>query len=195
MCDVSSQGSVRSLNLYGAKLPENLDQMDDVDTLNLCYAGLQNLDSILQLQNLRRLFLRYNEISSFEEVEKLKNLPNLESLSLIGNEIYKHPDYREQILSILPQLQVLDGEMLMHHEEDDDDDEKSDVEEDMEGHDADGETDEQEADVSVTLRKPNIVTAMSLLIQELDHLDDIDELTTLLSMRSKKIRENEIFEV
>lgn len=84
----------RSLNLYGAKLPENLDQMDDVDTLNLCYAGLQNLDSILQLQNLRRLFLRYNEISSFEEVEKLKNLPNLESLSLIGNEIYKHPDYR-----------------------------------------------------------------------------------------------------
>ena len=84
----------RSLNLYGAKLPENLDQMDDVDTLNLCYAGLQNLDSILQLQNLRRFFLRYNELSSFEEVEKLKNLPNLESLSLIGNEIYKHPDYR-----------------------------------------------------------------------------------------------------
>ena len=56
--------------------------------------------------------------------------------------------FREQILSILPQLQVLDGEMLMHHEEDIDDDDKSDVEEDMEGHDADGETDEQEADVS-----------------------------------------------
>ena len=68
--------------------------MDDVDTLNLCYAGLQSVDSILQLQNLKRLFLRYNEISSFEEIQKLKNLPNLESLSLIGNEIYKHPEYR-----------------------------------------------------------------------------------------------------
>lgn len=55
--------------------------------------------------------------------------------------------FREQILSILPQLQVLDGEMLMHHEDEDDDD-KSEDEEDMEGHDADGETDEQDADVS-----------------------------------------------
>jgi len=190
MCDVSSQGSVRSLNFYGAKLPENLESMDDVDTLNLCYAGLQSVDSILQLQNLKRLFLRYNEISSFEEIQKLKNLPNLESLSLIGNEIYKHPEYREQILSILPHLQVLDGEMLLNDDEDeisDDEDMKIDDAEDENGTD-------QEIDAE-TLRKPNIVTAMSFLIQELDHFEDIEELNTLLTMRMKKIRQSEVFEV
>ena len=114
--------------------------------------------------------------------------------------------FREQILSILPHLQVLDGEMLLNEDED----EISDDEE-MKIDDAEGEnlTDEEIIDASgskkchfssyllnsETLRKPNIVTAMSLLIQELDNLDDIEELNTLLAMRSKKIQRSEVFEV
>lgn len=113
--------------------------------------------------------------------------------------------FREQILSILPHLQVLDGEMLLNEDED----EISDDEE-MKIDDAEGEnlTDDEIAasgskkrtffslkNFPETLRKPNIVTAMSLLIQELDNLDDIEELNTLLAIRSKKIRRSEVFEV
>jgi Leucine-rich repeat (LRR) protein len=94
MCDVSSECSVRSVNLYGSPIPSNIDSWQEVETLNLCFAGVKNLDSICQLSNLRRLYLRYNNIESFEEIKKLKDLPELTSLSLIGNDICAHPDYR-----------------------------------------------------------------------------------------------------
>ncbi|CBY13742.1 unnamed protein product [Oikopleura dioica] len=80
--------------------------------------------------------------------------------------------------------------MLLNDDEDeisDDEDMKIDDAEDENGTD-------QEIDAE-TLRKPNIVTAMSLLIQELDHFEDIEELNTLLTMRMKKIRQSEVFEV
>ena len=94
MCDARSDSSVRSINLYGSPIPSNLDAWNDVETLNLCYAGIKRLDNIVQLGNLRRLYLRHNNIESFEEIRKLKLLPNLTSLSLIGNEICRHPEYR-----------------------------------------------------------------------------------------------------
>ena len=94
MCDTRSDSSIRSINLYGSPIPSNLDAWSDVETLNLCYAGIRRLDSIVQLANLRRLYLRHNNIDSFDEIRKLKALPYLTSLSLIGNEICRHPDYR-----------------------------------------------------------------------------------------------------
>ena len=48
---------------------------------------------------MRRLYLRYNAIDSFEEVRKLKDLPKLTSLSLIGNPVCSEPDYRYENFS------------------------------------------------------------------------------------------------
>ena len=50
----------------------------------------------------RRLYLRYNAIDSFEEVRKLKDLPKLTSLSLIGNPVCSEPDYRYENFSNIP---------------------------------------------------------------------------------------------
>merc|ERR1712130_73847 len=176
MCDSASDSSVRSINLYGSAIPANLDAWADVETLNLCFAGIKKLDSITQLPNLRRLYLRHNSIDSFDEIRKLKMLPNLTSLSLIGNEICKHPEYRSEVLSMLPELTILDGEIL--------DEGKMELESDKES------PEELCADEPESgTRKPQIVAALSLLIGELETLEDIQELQKELRNRSAKIKE------
>ena len=62
--------------------------------MNLCFTGLKTTDKILKLKNLKRLYLRHNQIEDMGEIRKLKKLPKLTSLSLIGNPICKALDYR-----------------------------------------------------------------------------------------------------
>ena len=64
------------------------------------YIDLRSIFFILiSNREARRLYLRYNAIDSFEEVRKLKDLPKLTSLSLIGNPVCSEPDYRYENFS------------------------------------------------------------------------------------------------
>ena len=62
--------------------------------MNLCFSGLKSLDKISKLKCLKRLYLRHNEIDSFQEIRKLKKISSLSSLSLIGNPICQLENYR-----------------------------------------------------------------------------------------------------
>ena len=110
------------MNLYILTNPKS-----DIETLNLCFSGLKSLDKISKLKCLKRLYLRHNEIDSFQEIKKLRKISSLSSLSLIGNPICQLENYRynyrslikrwnkffrREILQILPELSILDGEIL-----------------------------------------------------------------------------------
>eukprot|EP00948_MAST-09A_sp_MAST-9A-sp1_P000383 g383.t1 len=60
------------------------------------------------LTNLECLILTNNRITSYQEIYKLRNITNLQILSLIGNPIAMDKNYRYVIINSLPQLLVLD---------------------------------------------------------------------------------------
>ena len=79
-----------------------INPKSDIETLNLCFSGLKSLDKISKLKCLKRLYLRHNEIDSFQEIKKLRKISSLSSLSLIGNPICQLENYRYEKLVKLP---------------------------------------------------------------------------------------------
>lgn len=66
----------------------------------------------LQLPNLQSLSLIQNQISSFQEISKLKSLDKLRNLYVRNNPISEIPEYRLFTIWLLPQLNVLDGSKI-----------------------------------------------------------------------------------
>lgn len=66
--------------------------------------------------SLRFLFFRNNRISSLEEVAKLQVLPMLQALVLLDNPCSDEPDYRLEVLVLLPHLQRLDKDFVEQDE-------------------------------------------------------------------------------
>ncbi|CAF5129167.1 unnamed protein product, partial [Rotaria sp. Silwood1] len=60
------------------------------------------------LEHLRLLDLESNLVDDLRQVEFLALCPSLNSLTLEGNPINNHPDYRIEIIQRLPRLQTLD---------------------------------------------------------------------------------------
>jgi len=121
---------------------------------NRLSGGLQALKGCTSLVHLN---ITKNKIKSFEAIEPLKSLENLEHLEIHGNDIYTDltsPDAAEQrqkVFEILPNLKWVDNYDRLGNELDDDDDddivpngverlsEGEDDEEDEDGDDEDGE--------------------------------------------------------
>jgi hypothetical protein len=105
-----SLSDVRSLNLWGYHLDDVsiLSQLPNVETLSLPLNNISTLAPFASCTNLRSLFLRQNQISSFDEIDHLRDLPHLTTLSLSDNPIARDPHYRAIVLRKLPQLQKLD---------------------------------------------------------------------------------------
>ena len=85
-------------------------------------------------------------------------------------------DFSSEVLSMLPELTILDGEIL--------DESKVELESDK---DSPEELCPDEPETGT--RKPQIVAALTLLISELETLEDIQELQKELRNRSAKIKE------
>jgi len=178
---IRSDMSVKSVNMYGSPVPDNVDGWSDVETLNLCFTGLKTTEKILKLKSLKRLYLRHNQIEDMNEIRKLKKLPKLTSLSLIGNPICKSADYRSDVLAALPELTILDGEIL--------ESDKSTTQTEF------TKSLKSSEDETLGPRKPNTVMAISLLLQELDNPSDLDEIKKTLKARLRKVKETDIFTV
>jgi len=58
------------------------------------------------------LYASNNKIKDWDEIDKLKELPELQQLLLLGNPIAADHSYREEVLRRLPKLKKLDGEMV-----------------------------------------------------------------------------------
>ena len=58
---------------------------------------------------LRELHLRQNKVKDLAEIKYLTRLPKLTVLSLIENPITQIPGYRQAVIRMIPNLQVLDN--------------------------------------------------------------------------------------
>ncbi|SCW00440.1 LAFE_0C04236g1_1 [Lachancea fermentati] len=97
-----------------------LQKRADIHTLLLSRNRIVSIDGRLLPTNILNLSLANNGIDRLEQLNGLRNSPqSLENLNLRGNAICYFEDYRSHVLSLLPQLKVLDfqkvkGEELEH---------------------------------------------------------------------------------
>lgn len=84
---VISHNRIRVLSNIGRVLG-NLTHLD------LSHNCIQSLDGIDKVFGLQRVDLSFNTIDDFREMRYLSKLPCLENLSLLGNPIANHPQYR-----------------------------------------------------------------------------------------------------
>lgn len=101
---------VKNLNMWGYDLTDVsiVDKMPNLEVISLSLNHISSLHFFKNCKNLRDLFLRHNEISSFEELQYLKKLPALRSLWLSENPITSDPNYRMRVIHELPNLIKLD---------------------------------------------------------------------------------------
>ncbi|XP_039175436.1 leucine-rich repeat-containing protein 9 isoform X2 [Crotalus tigris] len=70
---------------------------------------LRELNNLLPLVKLQKLFLGLNRIQDLVELEKLEYLPCIKELSIYGNPVSRKICHRPLLIFRLPNLQVLDG--------------------------------------------------------------------------------------
>lgn len=67
------------------------------------------LKNLLKYPNLQTIKFGANNVTTFAQVEVLKELKNLKNLDLVGSPFSETPNYRERILENFPELAVLDN--------------------------------------------------------------------------------------
>ncbi|NXN31555.1 LRC23 protein, partial [Nycticryphes semicollaris] len=96
---------------------EGLEGLGQLTTLHLRDNKLKTLDGFCSsMKCLQYLNLRNNGISSIQEVGKLQVLPMLQTLVLVDNPCCDEPNYRLEVLVLLPHLQRLDKELVEQEE-------------------------------------------------------------------------------
>eukprot|EP00927_Polykrikos_kofoidii_P059539 TRINITY_DN54690_c0_g1_i1.p1 TRINITY_DN54690_c0_g1~~TRINITY_DN54690_c0_g1_i1.p1 ORF type:complete len:290 (+),score=57.80 TRINITY_DN54690_c0_g1_i1:77-946(+) len=73
-------------------------------------------ESLLQLKNMKALYMHANRIKSLPSVNRLKTLPKLISLTLNGNPIDAAPSYRVFVVATLRTLRKLDHTTVTEEE-------------------------------------------------------------------------------
>lgn len=107
---------ILSLGRNNIKRIEKLDDVaDTLEQLWLSYNFIEKMDGVNVLKNLRVLYLSNNNIKNWDELEKLRDLPKLEELLLVGNPIYedlKKSDRRRMVIQRVPKLKKLDAVVI-----------------------------------------------------------------------------------
>ncbi len=70
---------------------------------------IKNFNNLFCLQKLRHLYIRYNKVSDYPEIEGLSNIPFLLELDMSNNPLSRKYGYRFLLLQKLPNLTTLDG--------------------------------------------------------------------------------------
>mmetsp|Transcript_24465 Transcript_24465/g.76701 ORF Transcript_24465/g.76701 Transcript_24465/m.76701 type:complete len:190 (-) Transcript_24465:137-706(-) len=121
---LSGMSNLTILSL-GRNVLKKIEKLDDcagsLEQLWASYNNISTLDGLANLQNLTTLYLANNKIGNWDELEKLKDLPNLRDVLLVGNPIYEDltaEEIRLNVLRRLPNLQKIDGDMVTPAERD-----------------------------------------------------------------------------
>lgn len=86
-----------------------LNRYTAVETLYLSGNYISNITALEQFGRLKKLALAGNRIETWEELECIRGLKDLEWLSLEDNPLAFRPLYREQVVDMLWQVRTLDG--------------------------------------------------------------------------------------
>lgn len=107
--------NLTSLNLASNKLQaiSGLDGLSNLTHLNVSYNRISNITGLAALQGpnckLRMLNLKHNQLSNLQSFAVLIGCVNLRDLSIQGNPLCQLPNYRQAIVSVLPQITNLDN--------------------------------------------------------------------------------------
>ncbi|XP_054715276.1 dynein regulatory complex subunit 3-like [Uloborus diversus] len=99
---------VLDLSFNFIKHIEGLEKLFSLTHLNLTSNKISVLENLQQLHRLEMLLVRHNKISSFSSVLHLSQLLNLYSFGIEGNLLMNEDNSHLRVLSILPQLKILD---------------------------------------------------------------------------------------
>ena len=107
----SDISEIKKLNIWGEDIQDIsiLSKMPNLEILSLSSNQISSLTPLSACLNLREIYLRNNNINSFEELYHLRHLFNLKVLWLEGNPICEDIFYREKVLNLLPQVIYLDN--------------------------------------------------------------------------------------
>lgn len=88
---------------------ENLSKLKKLEYLNLALNNIERIENVEGLESLNKLDLTLNFIGDLTSVEKLRHNINLRELILTGNPCTDFENYRNFVITVLPQLDSLDG--------------------------------------------------------------------------------------
>uniref|UniRef100_A0A182K1X2 Dynein axonemal assembly factor 11-like CS domain-containing protein n=1 Tax=Anopheles christyi TaxID=43041 RepID=A0A182K1X2_9DIPT len=88
---------------------ENLNRLKKLVYLNVAINNIERIENLEALESLQKLDLTLNFIGELTSVESLRTNYNLRELFLTGNPCTDYPGYREYVITVLPQLDHLDG--------------------------------------------------------------------------------------
>lgn len=159
-CKTDNLALIKNLNLWGASLGDVsiVEKMPNLEVLSLSVNKIDSLKYFRSLKKLQELFLRKNAIANQSELAYLKGLTSLRVLWLSENPIALTPNYRKNVLKILPNLSKLDDKIVTPDErkgkfEGDD----SDCEPDNQpSEEADAKEESEEEEPRPQLKKPTV---------------------------------------
>ena len=111
-------GNIKNLNLWGVNLDDVslLKEMPNLEIVSLSVNKIRTLKPFSFLPKLRELYLRKNMITDLNEIKYLIDNNNLKILWLSENPICENPNYRNIIISVLPQIFKLDDIIISEEE-------------------------------------------------------------------------------
>jgi len=99
------------------------EKLDDIagslEQLWISYNSIDKLDGLANMRELQILYISNNLIKTFDELYKLKDLPKLQEILLVGNPIYDDltkEERRAQVIKRLPNLKKLDAVLVSEME-------------------------------------------------------------------------------
>ena len=106
----NSVADVKQLNMWGFHLRDIsiFRRMPHIEVIALPINEIDNLEPLQHCTNLTGLLLRQNRIADFGQLSYLQGLKHLRNLTLSGNPIAEASNYRETVISMLPQVTKLD---------------------------------------------------------------------------------------
>ncbi|XP_070783697.1 leucine-rich repeat-containing protein 51-like [Enoplosus armatus] len=112
-----SNNSITDLTGLQYILSHFLAQPAKLGWLDLSFNKIRCIDPVLcELPELRVLYLHGNSIWNLSEVDKLRELQYLHTITLHGNAIETHKGYRSHVISALPQLKRMDFSAVTREE-------------------------------------------------------------------------------
>ncbi|GLC65195.1 hypothetical protein PLESTF_000262300 [Pleodorina starrii] len=103
---------VKNLNLWGQDLDDCsvLAKLRNLEVLSLSVNRLSSLKDFRHCSKLQELYLRKNDVRDLHEIQHLVNLKDLRVLWLSDNPCADHPNYKQFVARMLPNLQKLDND-------------------------------------------------------------------------------------
>lgn len=92
---------------------EGLPVGSPLSTLDLSTNPIKSLDGIQQHRTLEELWMTKSALTTYDDLEPLRNLPSLTCIYLEHSPVAQFADYRDRLVALIPTLEQLDAIVLL----------------------------------------------------------------------------------